>query len=60
MTGSNWTGRTPRTLWQAFGTYTRPHISEPRQPQSIASVLLAVALGIFAVCFIVHYAMKGY
>ena len=52
--------RFPRSLSEAFGPHTSQHISEPRQPQSIASVLLAVALGIFAVCFVVHYTIKGY
>lgn len=61
---SNWTGRIPRDLNGAFGPHTsndvQPMRQAPTRAERIADVLLAVAIGVFLVLFLVHYAMKGY
>lgn len=56
MNNSNWTGRTHRTMQEAFGPYTSRSIYEPYKPMDwqdkavvIASVLALVALGVILV-----------
>lgn len=64
MSRANQPGRFPRSLAEAFGPHTSHHIEPMRQAPSraerVASVLLAVALGIFFALFLAHYAAKGY
>lgn len=47
MNNSNWTGRTPRTLGQAFGPYATMHRTERRSDRHlwIAAIVLCVAVG---------------
>lgn len=56
MNNSNWTGRTNRTMQEAFGPYTSRSIHEQYTPMDwqdkavvIASVLALVALGVILV-----------
>lgn len=56
MNNSNWTGRTNRTMQEAFGPYTSRSINEQYTPMHkkdkivvIGSVLILVALGIVLV-----------
>lgn len=48
MNGSNWTGRTARTLYQAFGPHTAERIDDERAPQwhdePIALLIAAVVM----------------
>ena len=39
---SNWTGRTPRTLQDAFGPYTDPHVYESAETPVWSRLLYAV------------------
>ena len=49
MNGSNWTGRTARTLSQAFGPHTSERISDERHwTDEPASLLLAAAVMVLA------------
>ena len=51
-TSSNWTGRTPRTLVQAFGAYVSQHIDDDYVPLSLPSLAIA-AIGVLFLAGIV-------
>ena len=40
--GSNWTGRTHRSLNSAFGPYTTPHIESTAEPYTVGDAVIAV------------------
>lgn len=57
---SNWTGRTPRNIQQAFGTYTSrevapmPHM--PSRAERIADAMFAITLVIVGCAILVTWA----
>ena len=44
MNGSNWTGRTARTLGEAFGEDANKHITEPQWHDQPIALLIAAAV----------------
>lgn len=42
MSRANWTGRTNRSLVEAFGPYTTPHIEADAEPYTVADAVIAV------------------
>ena len=59
MTGSNWTGRTPRNVQQAFGTYTSREVApmphKASRGERVAGALFAVTLGIVGCAILVTW-----
>ena len=60
MNGSNWTGKTPRTAQEAFGTYTshevEPMPHKPSKAERIADAMFAIALGIVGCAILITWA----
>ena len=48
MNGSNWTGRTARSLSEAFGPHTDERIGEPAWHDEPAALLLVAAITVLA------------
>lgn len=59
MTGSNWTGRTARTLQQAFGPHEAGPVHQMPHKRSrfekMADAVFAVTLGIVGAALLVHW-----
>lgn len=62
MSGSNWTGRTPRNVQAAFGCYTsrevEPMPHKPSKWECIADALFATALGLIGAAALVAWIVR--